>query len=193
MTPEETNTKPPVQDTLDDTKVAAADGAEKLKSGAHDLASKASADVSKVAQQAQESAADEVSSVASALRTAAEELRHGSPQERTFSQLANGLADASEAVRDKDLGEIVGDLNAFARRNPLIFLGGAALLGFAATRFAKASETPAQTRPPYDRERRDGSGRSEASSPTAYRASNYPAQATPAGPGFNPNHAGARK
>lgn len=91
------------------------------------------------AQFAKESVADEVSGVASALRTAADELRRGSPQERTLGQIADGLADASEAIRGKDLGELVHTASDFARRNPAVFLGAAALLGFAATRFAKAS------------------------------------------------------
>lgn len=84
--------------------------------------------------------ADEISSVSSALRTAAKEMRSGSPQERTFGQIAEGLADASDALRDKDLGTMVGDVSRFARSNPMVFLGGAALIGFAATRFAKASD-----------------------------------------------------
>lgn len=90
-------------------------------------------------EKAKSSVADEISSVSSALRTAADEMRSGSPQERTFGQIAESLADASDALRDKDLATMVGDLNRFARSNPMVFLGGAALIGFAATRFAKAS------------------------------------------------------
>ncbi|WP_206076957.1 hypothetical protein [Palleronia sediminis] len=94
------------------------------------------------AEAAKSSAADEVSNVSEALRAAADKSRSGSPQERTFGQIAEGLADASDAMRDKDLGEMVNDLNRFARKNPVAFLGGAALIGFAATRFAKASSSP---------------------------------------------------
>lgn len=102
------------------------------------------------ANTAKATVADEVSDVASALRTAAEQMRSGSPQERTFGQIAGGLADASEALRDKDLGTIVQDINRFARNNPVAFLGGAALVGFAATRFLKASgESEASSTDPY--------------------------------------------
>lgn len=120
-------------------KAAAADTAESLKSGAQDVAQRASAEAAQYADQAKGAAADEVKGVASALRTAADEMRSGSPQERTMSQIAEGLADVSDSMRDKDLGEMVGTVSDFARRNPLAFLGGAALIGFAATRFAKAS------------------------------------------------------
>jgi hypothetical protein len=103
------------------------------------VAEHAATEVRNFADKTRDTAADEVRGVASALRTAADELRDGSPQERTFSQIADGLADASDALRNKDLGEIAGSVNDFARRNPLMFLGGAALVGFAATRFAKSS------------------------------------------------------
>ena len=127
---------------------AATAASEHLKTGARDMADTVSTEASNYANQAKESAADEVKGVSSALRTAANDLRSGSPQERTFSQIADGLADASEAMRDKDLGELAGDLNSFAKRNPLVFLGSAALIGFAATRFAKASSKPTGQR--YD-------------------------------------------
>lgn len=106
------------------------------------------------ADSAKNSVAREVDDVASALRTAADQLRSGTPQARTFGRMAEGLADASESLRDKDLVEMTHELNDFARRNPLAFLGGAALLGFAATRFARAtaanddSEMPETTAPP---------------------------------------------
>jgi hypothetical protein len=88
---------------------------------------------------AREAVADEVSGVAHALRTAADDLREGSAQERTFAQIADTLADAAEAIRDKDLGEMMHEATRMARRHPMTFLGGAALLGFTAVRFARAS------------------------------------------------------
>ena len=123
----------------DKAAAAASSATETAKAQARDLADTVSTEATNYAYQARDTAADEVKGVASALRTAADELPIGSPHERSFSQLADGLADVSETMRDKDLGEVVGDLNGFAKRNPLVFLGGAALLGFVATRFAKAS------------------------------------------------------
>lgn len=91
------------------------------------------------AENAKAGVADEISSVSHALRRASEELRDGSPQERTFGYVAGNLADFADTVRGKDLGELVDDMSEFARRNPIAFLGGAALLGFAGVRMAKAS------------------------------------------------------
>ncbi|MCQ0969515.1 hypothetical protein MLD63_03570 [Paracoccus sp. TK19116] len=114
---------------------------EDIKDQARDVASQVSDQAVCYADQAKASAADEVQGVASALRTAANELRDGSPQARTFSQIADTLADASDSLRDKDLGQMMTAANDFAKRNPLIFLGSALLVGFAATRFAKASSS----------------------------------------------------
>lgn len=120
-------------------KEAATAATQEAKATARGVTDTVATEAGNFAGQAKDAAADEVKGVASALRTAAEELRSGSPQERTFSQIAEGLADASDAMRDKDLGEMVGAVTDFARRNPMVFLGSAALIGFAATRFAKAS------------------------------------------------------
>lgn len=115
-------------------------------------------------------AASEMENISSALRSAADKSRAGSPQERTFGQAAEALADFSDMVRNKDLGEMLSDVNGFARRNPLAFLGGAALLGFAATRFAKASSTPDSD-----------ASRSTMNDPTAPR----PASGMPVSPAIN--------
>jgi len=111
------------------------------RSTASDMADTVSATATAKGAEMRQGVADEVADVATALRKAADEMRNGSPQQRTMAQLASGLADASEAVGNKDLGELAGELSGFARRSPLVFLGGAALVGFAAARFAKASST----------------------------------------------------
>jgi len=136
-------------------KEAAGAAAENLKAEVQNVAGKVTGEAAQYADQAKGAAADEVKGVASALRTAADEMRSGSPQERTMSQIAEGLADVSDSMRDKDLGEMVGTVSDFARRNPLAFLGGAALIGFAATRFAKASKDGGASRG-SDTNSRDG-------------------------------------
>lgn len=100
-------------------------------------------EVKSQAKDAKANVAGEVKDVAMALRRASEDLRGGSAQERTLGQIATSLADASDALRDKDLGEILQTVNRVARNNPLLFLGGAVVLGFAASRFAKATSDPA--------------------------------------------------
>eukprot|EP01013_Petalomonas_cantuscygni_P020856 TRINITY_DN39615_c0_g1_i1.p1 TRINITY_DN39615_c0_g1~~TRINITY_DN39615_c0_g1_i1.p1 ORF type:complete len:203 (-),score=42.91 TRINITY_DN39615_c0_g1_i1:182-790(-) len=143
MTDTTTNNPNAKSDPVGEAREAAQTVSDEVRKRAEGMADTVAAEAGKQAEKARGAAAQEVNSVASALRTAADEMRSGSPQERTMSQIANGLADASDAIRDKDLGEMVGAINGFARRNPLVFLGGAALVGFAATRFAKSSTTGA--------------------------------------------------
>lgn len=171
--------------TADDVKQKAKDTAADVGDSARETAQNAAGTVrdeaARHAESAKDGVADEVSDVASALRKAADDMRNGSPQERTFSQIAGGLADVSESIRGKDLGEMANELSGFAKRNPMLFLGGMALAGFAATRFATASA------------RRDEEGTGEpnpirtASSVYADRAARTPAPghtpATPSAPG----------
>ncbi|WP_224814752.1 hypothetical protein [Hasllibacter sp. MH4015] len=119
----------------DDAKEITSDVSQRAASHASEMKDKAVS----YAESQKYSVAEEGHNVASALRKAADEMRSGSPQERTLGQIADGIADASDAIKNKDMSEIVGDLNGFARRNPTVFLGAAALLGFVAVRFAKAS------------------------------------------------------
>lgn len=147
MTTPNTSPNKPDQSVADKTRKAAGNVADRARETADDAMQSAKKAATSQADAAKSSVADEVSGVASALRTAAEEMRSGSPQERTFGQIAEGLADASDAVREKDLSTMVQDVTRFARKNPLVFLGGAALIGFAATRFAKATGEPDTTSP----------------------------------------------
>ena len=113
--------------------------ASDIKSAATQKFGEAMTEVRSRTHDAKDSVANEVSNVAHALRRASEELRGGSAKERTLGTLASSLADASDQIRDKDLGQIAQMVSKVARENPVLFLGGAALLGFAASRYAKAS------------------------------------------------------
>lgn len=110
-----------------------------IKDAASQKFDEAVSEVRAKADNAKSGVASEVNDVANVLRRASEELRGGSAQERTLGQISSSLADASDQIRDKDFGEMVQMASKVARENPVLFLGGAALLGFAASRFAKAS------------------------------------------------------
>lgn len=85
------------------------------------------------------SAAGEASRTANAMRDAADRFPEGDLRGVAAAQIADGLGHVADRIRDKDLGDIPADLTAFARRNPGIFFAGAALLGFAVARMAKAT------------------------------------------------------
>ncbi|MFZ3585337.1 hypothetical protein ACOI1H_24910 [Loktanella sp. DJP18] len=134
------NTSPLNSLTDKDEKMAAKSATEEAKESAKTMMQSAKVAVSDQVDAAKDTAANEVDGIASALRKAADELRDDSPQSRTFRQLSTGLADFSDTIRGKDFSELTRDVSAFARRNPVVFLGGAVLIGLAASRFAKASE-----------------------------------------------------
>ncbi|MBS1301066.1 hypothetical protein [Loktanella sp. SALINAS62] len=141
-----------VEDAKSHAKSVVDEVREKAKSVASDARETVKSEVDARAGAARSAAAGEVNNVAAALRRAAEESRDGSAQERTFGQIANSLADVSETIGNKDLGTVVNDASSFARRHPLTFLAGAALAGFALSRFVKSSENDGEYGTAYGRD-----------------------------------------
>lgn len=88
---------------------------------------------------AKSSIAAEISDVARALRSASGEMRDRSTSRRAVDWVADSLDTMSDAMRSRETSRLMSDFGSFARRNPALFLGGAALVGFAISRFAKAS------------------------------------------------------
>lgn len=86
-------------------------------------------------------AAGTLDDFAGTLRRVARESGGGSSQvARLAESAADGLQGVSDALRNKDLDGLLRDVESFARRSPVAFFGIAALAGFAAVRFLKASE-----------------------------------------------------
>lgn len=102
------------------------------------------------ADAAQSQAAREMQSTADAANAAADALAPGAVQAQAAQLVADHLEDAAHRVRNLNVDQTVRDVSAFARRNPLLFLGGAALAGFAATRFLKASEPGSHSSTPAE-------------------------------------------
>ena len=105
--------------------------------------------------------ADYIGAIAGAMNRAAGEFENEVPQAahyiRQASEQVSGFADT---VRQRDMRELVGDVQDFARRQPTLFFGGAVILGFAALRFLK-SATPDETasdRPTAFEQRREAQG-----------------------------------
>jgi hypothetical protein len=64
-------------------------------------------------------------------------------EQPAIANAAGAAAEQAERVatymREHDAREILGNIESFARRQPLLFLGGAFALGVAASRFIKAA------------------------------------------------------
>jgi ElaB/YqjD/DUF883 family membrane-anchored ribosome-binding protein len=58
---------------------------------------------------------------------------------RLVEQAGDGLRRFADSVRSKNLDEMVRDAESFARNQPALFIGAAAVAGFLAVRFLKSS------------------------------------------------------
>jgi len=86
--------------------------------------------------------ADYLGTIAQAVHRAAGEFQTEVPQAAQYIRQAAGqIESVANAVRERNIRELVGEVQGFARRQPTLFFGGAVILGFAALRFLKSSDT----------------------------------------------------
>lgn len=115
--------------------------ANELKEQTKQAAADAKQHARSFAEEQKDEAADRVDGVADALRNAAGSL---DDQDQTVMagyarQAASGLDQVSNAISNRRLDDLVETVEDFAKRQPVAFLGGAALAGFVMARFAKSS------------------------------------------------------
>ncbi len=88
-------------------------------------------------------ASSRLGGVAAALRETGKKLGDGQDKDSALPSYANQAADQVERlssyVRSRTIGDLIGDVEGFARREPAIFLGGSFALGLLAARFLKSS------------------------------------------------------
>lgn len=117
--------------------------AEQAKAQVADAAQK----VKGLAGEQKEFIAGQLDGVAEAVERVATDLEG---QNASTSHYARMIADNAEKlsglVRDNDVDELLSMAQDFGRRQPVAFLGAAALLGFAASRFVTASAQRQQQR-----------------------------------------------
>ena len=123
---------------------------------AGDIADQAKQTVAQATDQAREQVTsrldDQINRAAEGLGGVAQALRQASQQvqeqnQGAFRQYIDTAADQVERLsgylRSNDLGQIVGQVEDFARRQPALFLGGAFALGLLGARFIKSSRRSA--------------------------------------------------
>lgn len=131
-----------------DLRQMAKDDVASVRDAAKDGLSKASAAASDAADQQKTYAADRVAGVATAIEKVGSELEGEQPElGRMTRQMGESVQRFAEDIKGRDLGEIAGMAEDFGRRQPLAFLGIAAIAGLAASRFigASASRSSAMT------------------------------------------------
>ena len=108
--------------------------------------------------------AEQVGGVAEAIGKAATDLEQSNgPSAQYARMIADNAEKLSSAIRDNDVDQLLGIAQDFGRRQPVAFMGAAALLGFVASRFVLASA-----------QRREEQNNSTASSSADY--TEYPGQ-----------------
>lgn len=122
---------------------------------AHDAGKAVKNEARHQAEDVGDAAAEEAQKVANAAEAASNEFDPGSLQAQAVEHLASTIEDFARQVRSTDIDRVAKSVSSFARSNPMLFVGGAALLGAAATRFLKSrAPRPASpavhTRPPMD-------------------------------------------
>jgi uncharacterized protein YjbJ (UPF0337 family) len=91
--------------------------------------------------QQKEAAVGGIEGMAQALRSASDDLQErGQPVVAEYSrQVAAGLESMADWVSRRNLDDLVGGVEDFARQRPVAFIGGAVVAGFALARFMKSS------------------------------------------------------
>lgn len=132
---------------------------ERATADVRELGHQANAKVSEVKEKAKsfaagqkDLAADQINGVAAAITKVADEL-DGSEQQtvaRYARDLAAGLSSMGKTIEERHVEDLMGMAQDFGRKQPVAFLGAAALAGFMASRFALAShhrreQTPASS------------------------------------------------
>ena len=127
-------------DLTDTMTRAAKDQAGEIGTAAKDMAADATGRVTSAMNEQKTAGADYLGTIASAVQRAAGEFENDVPQAAQYIRQAAGqIETVANAVRQRDMRELVGEVQEFARRQPTLFFGGAVILGFAALRFFKSS------------------------------------------------------
>jgi hypothetical protein len=114
----------------------AAEAKASLRDSAEDLKDKAR----KMAQDQKVAGADQLASLGKAAHSAASELGKELPQAAGYiHSAAQTLENASSALRERSVEDLVSMFNKFATRNPAAAFAGSVLAGFALSRFLKSS------------------------------------------------------
>ena len=138
--------KAKASDLTDGVTRAAKDNAAQLGEAALDLVNNAKDKVEHAVTLRKSMGADYIGSIAQATGRAANEFDHDLPQAAQYiRQASEQIQGVADTVRERDVRELVGEVQDFARRQPTLFFGGAVVLGFAALRFLKSTPPKASS------------------------------------------------
>jgi hypothetical protein len=132
---------------VDEAKSVAGKVADEAMEQVSTLADRAKEEVGAATEKARSLAADQkdllaaqVGGVADAMERAASDLEASNGASAQYARMiADNAEKLSSTIRDNDVDQLLGMAQDFGRKQPVLFMGAAALLGFAASRFVLAS------------------------------------------------------
>lgn len=133
--------KETLQDSIDTVRQHASEDVESLKAEAKSQIGAATDKAKGFAGDQKDMAATQLSGIAAAITKVAEELQQTdqSAVAGYARDLAGGVGKFADTVQNKNVDDLMGMAEDFGRKQPVAFLGAAALAGFVASRFALAS------------------------------------------------------
>jgi hypothetical protein len=125
----------------DAAKEQARETAAGMKEDARGVAEDVKEQVRATTAKQKDAAAQQIDGWAHALNTASDDLRDRGQESAAawVRQAAAGLQRASGTMRERDVDDLLGTVEDFARRQPVAFLGGAVVAGFGLARLMKSS------------------------------------------------------
>lgn len=133
---------------VDALKSEAGEQIDELKSQVEDQIHDATDKAKTFAGEQKDLAAGQLTGIASALGRVADELQADQSSIAGYArQIADGINRFADTVKTRPVDDIVNTAQDFGRKQPVAFLGAAALAGFVASRFVAASahRSPDQT------------------------------------------------
>jgi hypothetical protein len=126
------------EEAMDRVRENAEAAGEAVKDEAQEVSAQARQTVAQQAEQGRDRISGAAERLARAFDDAAADMTENAPARPALEQAAAGARRAADLINERDIGDVMDATDRFARRNPGLFLGAAALTGFALSRFATA-------------------------------------------------------
>lgn len=112
---------------------------------ASNVASQAKEQVNAQFDTRKDKAVETIGNVATAIRETSDKLKGVGPLGDVAGRAADGIESVAEFFEGKQIGDLVRDVEKFARREPALFVGAAFALGLIGGRFLKSSHRSSAT------------------------------------------------
>lgn len=120
------------------------DTAARARELASNLRSRASEKVEETLSEQKYRAADSLGSIAQQIRSAGEQFPQDNAVGRYINQAAGQVDNIASFLNNRDVADLMDEIEQLARRQPAVFIGGAFALGVLGARFLKSSRRNAR-------------------------------------------------